>query len=86
MKQYFIANPSIKDDRKAAILLTSVSTDVYKVIKNAAFPDSPDKSSFDDLCTLCKEQFSPMVSVFAERCRFYEARQEDHESVTDWAV
>lgn len=84
LKHFFVANPSIVDARKAAILLTAVSTDVYKIIKNAAFPDTPDKKSFDELCVLCKKQFSPIVSVFAERCRFYEARQLDGESMTEW--
>lgn len=85
LEQYFVANPSIEEDRKAAILLTSVSIEVYKIIKNAAFPDKPDKKTFSELCTLCKKQFSPVVSVFAERCRFYDARQMDGENVTDWA-
>lgn len=85
LEHYFVANPSIKDERKAAILLTSVSVDVYKIIKNAAFPDTPDKKKYDELCDLCKNQFSPIVSVFAERCRFYDARQCEGENITDWA-
>lgn len=85
LKQFFVANPSIEGTRKAAILLTSVSTDVYKIIRSAAFPDTPDKKTFDALCMLCRKQFAPIVSVFAERCRFYEARQFESESVTEWA-
>lgn len=85
LKQYFVANPSIDDKRKAAILLTSISTEVYKIIKNSLYPDKPDAKSFDDLVEECNSQFKPIVSSFAERGRFYEARQRDGESVAEWA-
>lgn len=84
LTQYFKANPKIENGIHAAILLTSVSAGVYKTIKNATFPDKPDAKTFEELCTICKKQFSPVLSIFAERNRFYESQQSEHETVTEW--
>lgn len=84
LEHFFNAHPAIEIGRKAAILLTSVSADVYKIIKNALFPGKPGEKSFKELCDVCAKQFSPIVSSFAERNRFYEARQREGESVCEW--
>lgn len=31
-----------------------------------------------------KKQFSPIVSIYAERTKFYDARQGESETVTEW--
>lgn len=86
LQQFFVANPIEVAARKIAIFLTAVSPAVYKIIKNAAFPDTPDKKTFDQLIEICNNQFKAVVSIFAERMRFYESRQGDNESVTDWVT
>lgn len=82
LRQYFLAY-NVNDDRKAALLLTAVSSDVFKTINNACFPVKPADKTFEELCTIFKNQFSPLFSVHAERFKFYEAKQENGESITD---
>lgn len=83
LNQYFVAY-AIEDDRKAALLLTAVTSDVYETISNACFPTKPADKTFDQLCAIFKTQFSPLFSVHAERYKFYEAKQEIGESITNW--
>lgn len=82
--QFFLAYAITDEKRKAAILLTALSCDAFKVIKNVCFPDGPDTKNFDELCELMKKQFSRVVSIFSERSKFYEAKQQSSETVVDW--
>lgn len=75
---------AIENDRKAALLLTAVTSDVYETISNACFPAKPAEKTFDQLCAIFKTQYSPIFLVHAERYKFYEAKQEIGESITDW--
>lgn len=86
LEQYFVANPGVTEPRKVAILLTAISPSVYKIVKNATFPDKPDKKTYDEIITICGTQFKAVISVFAERLRFYESHQNENESVTEWAT
>lgn len=83
LNQYFVAY-AIEDDRKAALLLTAVTSEVYETISNACFPAKPAVKTFEQLCAIFKTQYSPLFSVHAERYKFYEAKQENGESITDW--
>lgn len=85
LEPFFIAYDVKEDKRKAAILLTAISTDVFRTVTNICFPTEPSAKTFDELCVQLKTHFSPVVSIFAERMRFYDAKQEEHESVTDWS-
>lgn len=57
---------------------------MYKIIKNACFPDLPSAKTFKQLSEICIKQFKTVKSAYAERARFYEAHQKDSESVTKW--
>lgn len=85
IQHFFRAHPGVSDERKAAILLTAFSADAYKTIKNAIYPGKPESKQFQELITVGDSQFKPLRSSFAERGRFYEAKQEEGESITDWA-
>lgn len=86
LDQYFIAYNITEEARKSALLLTAISSNVFRTLVNLCFPDEPNKKSFKDLSEIFKKQFSPIVSIFAERCKFYEARQEENETVTEWLL
>ena len=62
LQEYFTAY-DIKDDednaaKRRAILLTSLGSNRFRVLKNLAFPDAPNTKTFEQLATLlCTGQF-----------------------------
>lgn len=49
LKQFFLADNVTDDNRKAAVILTSLSNEVFKILSNLCFPDDPDKKSFSEI-------------------------------------
>lgn len=81
IEQYFLAhNITDDDDRKRAILLTSLSFRVFNMLWNFYFPDNLKTKTFEDICEVLKIHFSH--SVYDERSKFYDAKQHQNESVT----
>lgn len=83
LEQFFVGY-EIKDERKPALLLTAVSTDVFRTLTNMCFPKLPKEKTYAELCKLLKKQFSPVISIYAERAKFYDSRQNETDTVTDW--
>lgn len=83
LKQYFTAY-GIADTKHAAILLTVLANDVYKLLRGMCFPKKPTEFSFAELCKTIGDHFASQVCVFRERAKFYDANQLEHESVVDW--
>lgn len=84
--QLFIAYGVTDEKRKAAILQTAVLDDAFRILTNIYFPKTPSEKTYDELCKLLKEHFAPIVSIFDERQKFYDAKQEKNESVTEWST
>lgn len=86
IEQYFVAYNIEDANRKRAILLTSLSEDVYGTLIDLCFPDLPDTKSFKEINETLKEHFQPAVCVYAERKKFYDAQQNENESVADYVA
>lgn len=84
LQQFFLVYDITDVKRQAAILLTGISSDIFKTLQNLCFPNKPSDKKFSEICAILKSQFSPMISVFAERLKFYEAKQTDGESINEW--
>lgn len=84
LEQYFTANLIGETERRAAILLSLMGQETYKLLRDLCFPDLPSTKTYDQLCDLLKEHFSPKVSVYRERIAFYSAVQELGENVAQW--
>lgn len=85
LEQYFQAN-GIADNRKSCILLTSVHSSIYKIIRSVCDPVLPSRKTFSELCGILKNQFTPHIPVFRKRIHFYSIKQEESENVKDWFV
>ncbi|XP_062556822.1 uncharacterized protein K02A2.6-like [Armigeres subalbatus] len=85
LEQYFLA-VDLENERRSAILLTSISLEVYQTVKNICHPEKPNAKSYEELCALLKERFCPAIITYRERTSFYRARQESGESVQEWYV
>ena len=88
LQEYFTAY-DIKDDednaaKRRAILLTSIGSNCFRVLKDLAFPDAPNTKAFDQLATLLREHFKPTRLKIAERYRFHSAVQQKGQSIADF--
>lgn len=86
IENYFDAYGITDDNRKRALLLTSLSEEVYTTLTDVCFPTLPETKTFKDLCEVMKQLFKPEVSVYNERARFYDLKQKPNESITAFVV
>lgn len=83
LEQFFEVN-DVAEEKKKAILITCISDDVYKTLRDVCHPSLPKEKCFDELCELLNKQFVVKTSVFRERCNFYTAKQQKNETVSAW--
>ena len=89
LQEYFTAY-GIDDDednaaKRRAILLTSIGSTSYRVLKDfIAFPDAPNTKTFDQLAELLRGHFRPIRLKVAERYRFHTAFQKPGQSISDY--
>lgn len=84
MEQYFRANKITEEDIQVATLISLIGTPVYKILRDLCYPKNPKDKKYKDLCELLKKQYSPQLSDWRERAKFYELAQEPNEPVTEW--
>lgn len=85
LEQYFVA-VDLEEERRSAVLLTSISLEVYQTVKNICHPEKPNAKTYEELCALLKGRFCPTVVTYRERATFYRSRQDPAESVQEWYV
>lgn len=83
LEQFFEIN-DVVEEKKKAILITSIGDDIYKTLRDVCHPVLPKNKTFDELCDLLNKQFVIKTSVFRERYSFYNARQMAGESIANW--
>lgn len=88
LENYFVLN-EFSDDKKVSILLTLLSPQVYKTLRELCEPIVPKDKSYDELDALMKIHFSKAtkkaaINIFVERRKFFRAFQGEKESVSQW--
>lgn len=83
LEQFFEIN-DVVEEKKKAILITSISDQIYKTLKDLCFPLLPKEKTFNELCELLNKQFVIKTSVIRERYTFYNAKQMAGESIANW--
>lgn len=83
LEQFFEIN-DVAEEKKKAILITSISDDVYKLLRDVCHPVLPKNKTFDELCELLNKQFVVKTSVFRERVTFYNVKQMKDENIANW--
>ncbi|XP_071574649.1 uncharacterized protein [Temnothorax nylanderi] len=85
LELYFVAN-DVKAEKQAAVLLTKISSDTYKLVRDLCAPDKPNTKSLAELVKLVSDHLNPKPSETMERCKFYQAHQSATESVAEFAA
>lgn len=65
LEQFFELN-EFSDEKKKAILITSISDDDYKTLRDLCHPNLPKTKTFDELCELLTLVFRDRVTIVEE--------------------
>ncbi|KAJ8914914.1 hypothetical protein NQ315_016068 [Exocentrus adspersus] len=84
LEQYLKAN-KVEEERKVSVLITSLSEEAYKTLKNLCDPVKPYEKSYADIVKLLDNQFKTKISIFRRRVTFNLLRQ-GAESINEWFV
>ncbi|KAL7292542.1 hypothetical protein TKK_0013678 [Trichogramma kaykai] len=83
---YFFANGISDEKKQAAILLTRVSADTYKLAKNLCHPEKLMDKKFNEVSKLLSDHLCPKPPETIERCKFYAAQQGPFEKLADFGA
>lgn len=85
LELYFEAK-DVKPEKKLAILLTKVGTEMYKLIRELCAPTKPKDKVYQDIVDLVKNHLNPKRNEPMERCTFQQARQAPNESIANFVA
>ncbi|XP_077538631.1 uncharacterized protein LOC144151455 [Haemaphysalis longicornis] len=71
---------------KLQLFLTAIEENAYVTLRSLLLPKTRSKVTFVEATSVLKKHYAPKHSVFTERYRFNQRRQEAHESVTKFVV
>ena len=81
MEEYLLANGVTEERKKVAILLSTIGSQTYDLLKDLYTPDKPNTKSFEEIVTKLTEHLEPKPTVIAERYRLHQRQQKVGESV-----
>jgi len=62
---YFAAN-TVEEERQVAVLLSSIGTQTYSLLRDLVAPDRPSTKSFAEIEEILRGHYEPKRSVIAE--------------------
>lgn len=88
LEQTFIVQDITEDEKKKALLLTSVGGSICNLLWDLFSPEEPTdpQVSYADICNKLSSHFIPAKIEIAERFRFYQRKQLQEESVANYVA
>lgn len=86
LKNFFVANTIDDDAQKRAVLLSSVTEDIHRVLHDLCAPNKPDDVEYETLMAHLNRYFKPIKSYFTARYTFYHAKRRSYESICQWGA
>ncbi|XP_061729392.1 uncharacterized protein K02A2.6-like [Cydia pomonella] len=83
--QYIKLN-AVTADNECALLLTHLSDETYRLVRNLVHPKKVEDSKFEELVAVLDKQLAPKRCIFVERAKFYEATRDVAENIEQWAA
>ena len=81
VETFFQANDIKDNGKKRAVLLSSIGSRAYSVLRNLTAPAAPIEKDLRDLQTLLKDHYAPHPNPIVQRCRFYARNRQPGERV-----
>ena len=85
MEQFFIVN-SVGEDKKVAVLLSSMGPETYRVLSDLLYPVKSKEKNFKELADCLQSHFSPPVLKIAERFKLTKRTQRENEDISRYAT
>lgn len=85
LNQFLLLN-KVEEDRKSALLITHLSDDTYRLLRNLLHPKNIEEQKYEDLVSVLDEHFKPAQCSFVDKAKFYGATRGPSESLGDWAA
>ena len=79
MEEYLLAHGVTEERKKVAILLSTMGSQTYDLLKDLYTPEKPNTKSFGEIVTKLTEHLEPVI---AERYRLHQRMQKAGESVS----
>ena len=67
-----------------AILISTVGSQTYELLKDLCSPDKPNAKSFEALVTCLQNHLQPQPTIIAERYKFHQQNQNQGETVAEY--
>ena len=83
MKEFFLANKIEEDRTKVAVLISTVGSQTYELLKDLCSPTKPNIKSFENLVTCLQHHLQPKPTIIAERYKFHQRSQDHTETVSE---
>lgn len=83
---FFEANQITYAGWKRAILLSSVGSKTYSLMRNLLSPDKPGDKSFTELTGLLQSHYNPKPSEIVQRFKFNSRTRAANETVTEYVA
>ncbi|XP_062400896.1 uncharacterized protein K02A2.6-like [Sardina pilchardus] len=83
---FFVANGITDEGKKRAILLSSVGSRTYSLMRNLLSPHKPGEKSYKDLTDLLQSHYNPKPSEIVQRFKFNSRTRATTETVTEYVA
>uniref|UniRef100_A0A2H1VXY3 SFRICE_020622 n=1 Tax=Spodoptera frugiperda TaxID=7108 RepID=A0A2H1VXY3_SPOFR len=84
LSQFLLVN-NVKENQ-GAILLTHLSDESYRLLRNLAYPKVIDTLKYEELTLLLDAHFKQKQCTFADKAKFFGAMKSTGETLSDWAA
>lgn len=84
LEEFFFLKDIKDEQKKKSNLLTSLSMDVYVLLRNLLSPKLPKDVAYSELVSVLKKQFARQSIRYKERQKFYSASQTAGESIKEY--
>lgn len=86
LHHFFEANGIDDAGRRKAILLSSVGSQTYSLMRNLVSPAMPGDKNFDELVKILKDHFNPKPSEIVQRYKFNSRNRKHGETVMEYVA
>lgn len=84
LEMHFTEIGCTAEPSKISTLLKTIGSEAYSIVHSLCSPEVPSTKSYQQLCDILKQQFTPPVIVYQERKNFYTAQMAPNETVASW--
>ena len=81
LNEYFIANGITNATKKRAILNSVIGANTFKLLEGLIAPREPKEATFEEICTLLAEHFTPHRNMIVARYQFNSRARHKDESI-----